>query len=315
MASLSEDVLPTGDATALPTVSDAAIRRAREGLAAARDRQARADVAATLVENEQVAEGRPARRISGGLRHALLNVLVRTLFDVRIENVERIPKGPCILAPNHLNHIDPFLVLAGTPPAPYAYVLGDARTLFNKPWKRWLIRLVRCVVPLDRVWKEEVAVIDAANAGREDLKDLADGLVNDVPNGASFAALRQLDRIVQGLLARGNAMLIFPEGGLSTTEGKPRLPLKRGTVIYAMRAGVPIVPIGLIGTRDLFFRKQLTMRIGEPLMFEQNAHPRSREVEIAQTRLEEALQALLDPDYREPQGPKPFRHTLNHMFW
>ncbi len=315
MASLSEDVLPTGDAPSVPQVSDVAIQRAREGLAAARDQNARADVAKMLVQSERVADGQPDQRINGNVRHALLNLLVRSLFHVRVENVERMPKGPCILAPNHLNHIDPFLVLAGAPPAPFTYVLGDARTLFNKAWKRRLIRVIGGVVPLDRMWKEEVAVIDAANAGRDDLKDLADGLIRDVPTGASFAALRQLDRIVQGLLAQGNGMLIFPEGGLNTTEGSLRLPLKRGTVIYAIRAGVPIVPIGLTGTRDLFLRKHITMRVGEPLSFGPNAHPRSRDVDVAQARLEESLQSLLNPNYSDPDGPKPFGHLLNHMFW
>jgi 1-acyl-sn-glycerol-3-phosphate acyltransferase len=298
---------------ALPTLNEATILRAREGLAASRDHAARLGVRASLANGELIAEGKADQRIPGVARRTLLRMLVNSLFDIRVEHPENIPSGPVMLAPNHLNHIDPFVVLAQMPPTPYYYILGDARTLYNKTWKRALIRYVGGVIPLDRIWKEEQAVIRAAQDGRPELAELAAALQRETPDGSSLDALHQIDRIVQAIFARGDAILIFPEGGLGTTEGQLR-PLKRGAVIYAMRANVPIVPVGVIGTRDLFLRKRLTIRFGKPLRFGQDSHSKRATVEALET-LRQAMQDLIPRDYQEPEGAKPLRHLLNHMFW
>jgi 1-acyl-sn-glycerol-3-phosphate acyltransferase len=232
-----------------------------------------------------------------------------------VEYPERIPTAPALLAPNHLNHIDPFLLLSELPARPYYYILGDARTLYNKWWKRQFLRLSKGVIPLDRLWNEEMAVIEGAKQGVSDLADLAAAIEQYVPNGSSIETLRRLDRIVQAIFARGDGILIFPEGGLGTVEGQLRLPLKRGAVIYALRAGVPIVPVGIIGTQDLYFRKELTIRFGEPLIFPQSSRPKPREVQAALDTLQAALMDLLPKDYREPSGLKLLRFFLNHMFW
>src|SRR5579875_3682099 len=240
MATLKEEPLPRVPAPAipLPPVNDATVKRAREGLAAARDQHARAGIEYSLAQGDAIAQGRPDRRLSGETRRRLLRLLINSLFKVRVEHAEHIPSTPVMLAPNHLNHIEPFLLLAQLPAKPYYYVLGDARTLYNKAWKRRLIHVVGGVIPLDRIWKEETAVMQAVQNGEHpELADLAAAIESDVPDGGSLDALRRLDRIVQGIFARGDSLLIFPEGGLGTREGHLRLPLKRGAIIYAMRAG------------------------------------------------------------------------------
>ena len=299
----------------LPPLTEAVVQRAREGLAAAHDRHARAAVETSLVNGEAVAEGKPEYRINGVLRRNLLGIFINAMFRVRVEHADRIPTGPVMLAPNHLNHIDPFFVLSQLPAHPYYYVLGDARTMYNKAWKRWMVRRIGGVIPLDRIWKEEMAVIEAAKDGHPELAELAADIERDVPTGGSLDVLRRIDRIIQGIFARRDCLVIFPEGGLGTQEGHLRVPLKRGTVMYAMRAGVPIVPVGLIGNRDLFLRKELTIRFGEPLLFPQDHRPKPRAVQVAVESLETAIQGLIDPNYHEPTGRKPFNHLLNHMFW
>ncbi len=299
----------------LPPLNDATIQRAREGLAAARDLDARASANDALANAEQFVEGGADRRLNGRLRRFLLRLFIGLLFRVRVEHPEYIPTGPCMLAPNHLNHIDPFLTLSVMHASPYFYVFGDARTLYNKRWKRFLGHFVGGVIPIDRMWKEEEAVVVGAKEERPDLAELAADIEQDVPTGASIDVLRRLDRIVQAIFARGDAILIFPEGGLGMQEGRLRLPLKRGTVIYALRAGVPIVPAALIGTRDLFLRKTLTVRLGRPLQFAQSNRPKPREVETALAMLQQAIEDLLPKETSEPTGPKLFRRTLNRMFW
>ena len=297
------------------TITDAGIKRVREGVAAAGDRAVREIIAKTLAGLEARDEGQIEPRVNAKIRRFVLRSLIHAIFRVRVENIEKIPQTPAILAANHLHHLDPLLLLAEIPTQPHYYVVGDARTLYNKWWKRFILGFAGGVIPLARIWKEEVAVIQAAKAGRQDLAQLAQAIEETVPTGGDIPTLRQIDRIVLGILAQGDGMILFPEGRLGNAEGQLHLPLKRGTVIYALRAGVPIVPIALIGTHDLYWRKELTLRVGEPLHFDQTTRPNRKEVDIALEKLQKAILALLPTDYQEPPGTKPLRNFLNHILW
>jgi 1-acyl-sn-glycerol-3-phosphate acyltransferase len=268
-----------------------------------------------LAELSVIASGQSDGRVSGRFRRWLMRRFIKTFFRVRIENAHNIPQQANVLTANHLSHIDPFLILAFVPPHPYYYILGDARTLYNKRWKRWLIDWAGGVIPLERWWKEEVAVMNAADAGRDDLQPLAEEIRQSVPNGSSIQQMRQIDQAVQALLARGDGIMIFPEGRLGETEGQMHLPLKRGTVIYAMRSGVPIVPVALIGTKELYFRKRLTLRFGDPVLLPHQKRPKRATINESLARLEQAFADLLPQHYQEPGGLKLFRHWLNHLFW
>jgi 1-acyl-sn-glycerol-3-phosphate acyltransferase len=292
-----------------PSLTPATIQRAQEGLAAARDRKARRSVQQALAED-------PAPVIiSSHQRRFVLRTLIHILFRVKVEFPERIPTTPVMLVANHLSHIDPFILLSEIPGHPRYHVLGDARTLFNQGWKRLFLRLAGGVIPLDRLWKEELAVIEAAKTGRDDLVDLAVAIAQDVRDGSKILALRQIDRIVQSIFARGDGTILFPEGRLGTTEGHLHLPLKRGVAIYALRAGVPIVPVAIIGTKNLYLRKELTLRFGEPLNFPQSHRPKPQEVQAVLDALQAALIDLLPKDYREPDQLKLCQNFLNRMLW
>ncbi|HYW19034.1 MAG TPA: 1-acyl-sn-glycerol-3-phosphate acyltransferase [Nodularia sp. (in: cyanobacteria)] len=289
--------------------------RVQEGVAAASDRAVRHTIEETLHRLEVMAQGHPETRVNAMVRSFVLRSLIHALFRVRIENLDRIPQTPAILAANHLHHIDPLLLLGELPTHPHYYVLGDARTLYNKLWKRFTLRLVGGVIPLERMWKEEVAVMEAAKAGNKDLQELAQAIKENVRTGVDIQTLRQIDRIVQGILSQGDGLIVFPEGRLGSTEGQLHLPLKRGTVIYALRAGVPIIPVVLIGTHDLYLGKEITVRFGEPLYFSQTSRIKRQEVDTALEVLQNAMLNLLPTNYQEPKGPKLFRHFLNHLLW
>ncbi len=303
------------DVQQLVPLTSATIQRAREGLTAARELSAMHIVSEALLSSEAIAEGRYEPKINGEQRRFVLRSLIHTLFRVRVEFSERIPTTAALLAPNHLNHIDPFLLLSELPARPYYHILGDARTLYNKWWKRQLLYLAKGVIPLERLWNEEFAVIKGAKQGLSELADLAAAIEHDVPSGGSIETLRRLDRIVQAMFARGDGILLFPEGGLGKAEGQLRLPLKRGAVIYALRVGVPIVPVGIIGTQNLYLRKELTIRFGQPLIFPQSNRPKPHEVQAALDALEAALIALLPQGYCEPNEVKLLSDFLNRMFW
>lgn len=297
----------------LPELSEEAIKRACEGVVYARDSISNQMIQDVLSSQEFVAEGGKEVKISGKARRAVLRTIIQVLFRVKVEFPQRIPNTPVLVAANHLNHIDPFLLLSELPAQPFFHILGDARTLYNNTWKRLLLSLAKGVVPLERMWKEEIAVIEAAKNGREDLAQLAADIEKYVPKGNSIEAMRRLDRIVQAIFNRGDSVLLFPEGKLGNVEGQV-LPLKRGAVIYALRSGVPILPIAIVGTKDLFFRKELTIRIGEPLVFPQCSRPKAQQIQMVLDELQTAIQDLLPKKYTEPTGAKPLRNFLNNLF-
>lgn len=299
----------------LPPLTAEAIQRVEEGLAAAVDPAVRQRIAETLQQLTAMTGEDSEPRVSGEVRRGVLRSLIHAFFRVQVEYLERLPQKPAILAVNHLHHIDPFLLLSEIPAQPYYYILGDARTLYNKWWKRLILSFAGGVIPLERMWKEEFAVIAEAKAGRQDLLELATAIEENVTTGADIHTLRQIDRIVLAILARGDGIVLFPEGRLGETEGKLHVPLKRGTVIYALKSGVPIIPVALIGTHDLFLRKELTIRFGEPLYFSPSTTPKRQEVDAVVLAVQDAMLALLPTDYQEPTGLKLFRNFLNRLFW
>lgn len=299
----------------LPPLTDAAIARVEEGLAAARSPSVKDMIENALNEAEVISSGEPHPYLSGNFRRITIRLFIRALFRVRVEYQAPFPHQPTILAANHLSHLDPFLLLSEIPATPYYYILGDARSLYNKCWKRLLLKKAGGTIPIQRIWKEEIAVIEAAQAGKKSLEGLAHAIEQDIPTGTSIHSLRRLDRIVNGLLASGYGIIIFPEGRLGSQEGQLCLPLKRGTIIYALRSGVPIVPVGIIGTNNLYFQKELTIRFGQPLIFPQIHRPKSQDIRRVSQKLQQAMVDLLPQDYSEPNEIKLFSHFLNHMLW
>lgn len=75
---------------------------------------------------------------------------------------------------------------------------------------------------------------------------------------------------VTSALRSGHALLIAPEGGRSHAPGM--LSAKPGIAYIIEQTGVPVLPVGIVGTTDDFWKKAtrgkrppLEMRIGKPL--------------------------------------------------
>ena len=298
-----------------PELTPDLIARVQEGVAIARNPVVRSHITNDIAALSAIAAGQPTEHVDGHVRRWLLRRFIKTFFRVQVENSHYIPTQPTILVANHLSHLDPFLLLALVPPSPYYYILGDARTLYNQAWKRSLLGWAGGVIPLERWWKEEVAVMAAAAAGCADLQALATAIAQDVPNGSSIHQMRQIDQAVQALLRQGDGIMLFPEGRLGEQEGQLHRPLKRGTVLYAMRSGVPISPVAIIGTKDLYWRKRLIVRFGPPVEVPHQPRPKRVAIDTVLHQVDQALSQLLPTVYQEPPGPKWLRHWLNHLFW
>jgi 1-acyl-sn-glycerol-3-phosphate acyltransferase len=84
------------------------------------------------------------------------------------------------------------------------------------------------------------------------------------------------------LLRDGRSTLVFPEGGRSET-GELR-EFKDGAAFLAIRAQIPVVPLAMIGLRNIlrmhtltFHRGKVTLRIGEPISTEgMTTHDRAK---------------------------------------
>lgn len=118
-------------------------------------------------------------------------------------------------------------------------------------------------------------------------------------------------RLVLGLLKQGKPLLIAPEGGRSPgglRAGRP------GAAYLALKARVPILPVGITGTEKMFKgrsgdrpRWPLTMRIGQlytlpPLPFD--AKHRHQSLQQATDLIMQHIAALLPPAYRGVYAPQ-----------
>lgn len=113
-------------------------------------------------------------------------------------------------------------------------------------------------------------------------------------------AIKSLDRAAARVQA-GASMIIFPEG---TRVPTPELiPFKKGVFVMASKAGQPIVPVSLSGTRYIQPRGTIEVRPGpvkvviSPPIYPQD-YQRKEDLMAA---VFQAIAANYDPDY--PYGP------------
>jgi 1-acyl-sn-glycerol-3-phosphate acyltransferase len=97
-------------------------------------------------------------------------------------------------------------------------------------------------------------------------------------------------------------MIIFPEG---TRVATPELsPFKKGVCIMATKAGQPIVPVSLSGTRFIQGPHGIRMRPGPVrVVISPPIHPQDyRRKEDLMAAVFQAIAANYDPDF--PYGPR-----------
>src|SRR5579863_3505381 len=154
---------------------------------------------------------------------------------VKVEGLERIdPKAPYVFAANHLSYMDTPVVLSNVP---VQFRFMAKKGLFQIPFLgTHLIQAGHIPVPL------------------EDPR----------------AAVRTLSLAAQTIRDLGISVWIFPEGGRSIDGVLQEF--KEGAAYIAIKAGVPVVPMALVGTRRIlamgsmtFHSGPVTVRIGEPI--------------------------------------------------
>jgi 1-acyl-sn-glycerol-3-phosphate acyltransferase len=116
------------------------------------------------------------------------------------------------------------------------------------------------------------------------------------------------------LTAHGLSLIVFPEG---TRSGDGRVGAFKGGGFYlAMQAGLPVVPISIVGSRHVMAKGELTVRPGrvtvvvhEPIACVPRAEPPTREVRALATRVRDLVRAEVEDlnPAAGPQGATPLR--------
>ena len=103
--------------------------------------------------------------------------------------------------------------------------------------------LLLCNLPWEMKWMSKVEILRIPYLGWM-MK-----LAGDIPvdRGSRESAVKAMERCRQALKNRVPVM-IFPEGTRSTTD--ELLPFKDGAFRLAIKTGVPILPLAIVGTRD-----------------------------------------------------------------
>jgi 1-acyl-sn-glycerol-3-phosphate acyltransferase len=170
----------------------------------------------------------------------VLKPALLTWFRLRRLGREHIPDGPVILGANHRSFVDPFII-ATCLPRPIYFVAK--RELFDRRWQAWLLNCLGAF-PVRRGESDEETV-----------------------------------RTSRELLARGEAVVIFPEG-TRIRSGSLASP-KRGVGRLALETGAPVVPVALTGTerarRGWLIRPvKVGIRCGRPLTYPRVERPSPR---------------------------------------
>jgi glycerol-3-phosphate dehydrogenase (NAD(P)+) len=194
---------------------------------------------------------RARRRGVNPIVYWIVRALFQPFFHIyfRLSRIgrEHIPQeGPVIFASNHRSFLDPFIV--GTLVRRPIYYVAK-KELFRHRIIAWFLNSLGAF-PVDR--------------GASDTEMLA---------------------TARAILARGDCIVIFPEGTRTRpgTLGKP----KRGVGRLALEAGAPIVPVAVIGTENVrrgwrIRPHKVRVRAGHPLTFPQVNQP-SRQIAQAVT--------------------------------
>ena len=189
-------------------------------------------------------------------------ILATTGVRVTVIGLERLnPKQTYVFASNHQSIYDIPVLFASLP---YQLRIIAKQSLGHFPFLGWHLRRTGHLL-VDRRRPDPMRVFRWANA----------------------------------LTAKGLSLIIFPEGTRSR-DGRVG-PFKGGPFYSAVQAGLPIVPISVIGSRHVMRKGQLTTKPGDvtlvvhdPIPTVAAAEPEMRQVRALAARVREVVRPAVD---------------------
>lgn len=180
---------------------------------------------------------------------------------IEVEGRERLdPKKTYVFMANHISNVDPPIVIPALPQRTSVLVKKE---LFRIPVLGRAMKLAS-LVPVDRSNRD-----------------------------AAIASMHRAAEVVRS----GISMMIFPEGTRSY-DGR-LLPFKKGPFYLAIESGAPIVPVTILGTREIMPKRSRVIHPGTArLIFHPPIHPaefsdREELMEVVRDRIAGALPAEL----------------------
>jgi 1-acyl-sn-glycerol-3-phosphate acyltransferase len=170
--------------------------------------------------------------IAATVRRALWRIALTATGGLRVAG--DLPTGPCVLVANHASHADTAALIAALPARRRPVVAAAADYWYDRSVRRLACRALVSTIPVRRT-----------GGGRGDL-----ALATD-------------------LLAAGHDVIVYPEGSRSRDGSIARF--HTGAAHLAGAARVPLVPVGIYGTRDLLpvhgrlHRARVSVHIGAPV--------------------------------------------------
>jgi 1-acyl-sn-glycerol-3-phosphate acyltransferase len=174
----------------------------------------------------------------------LLTPIFWLLWRVKVEGREHIPKhGPAVLAANHQSFCDSFFI----PLVVHRKVTYLAKAEYFNSWKTaWFFRAAG-QIPIRR--------------------------------GGGSASERALETARTEVLAKGHLLGLYPEGTRTLDQQVHKG--RTGVTRLSRECGVPIIPVGVIGTVDVqpvnsnMMRpfRTVTIRFGEPMQMDPPEDP------------------------------------------
>jgi 1-acyl-sn-glycerol-3-phosphate acyltransferase len=205
------------------------------------------------------------------------------------QGMENLPDGGFILAPNHVSHVDPFLIshfMLDHNIAPH-FLAKD--TLVSAKGYGWIVRSA-----------EQIPVYRSTEGAAESLR----------------AAVEAVEA--------GHVVTIYPEGTITRDPAAWPMTGRTGAVRVALSTGRPLVPLMQWGAQEilwpyakklrLFPRKTIHIRVGKPVdLSDFEGKPLSEELLRAATdRLMDTLTAMMSEVRGElPSTPRIDVHTLS----
>ena len=187
---------------------------------------------------------------------------------IRVKGTERIPRGVCLFVANHTSTADAPAVV-GAIPRRIAILLKES--LFRWPIAGQAFTLAQ-FIPVNR--------------------------------GSHESAISSVEKATEPLRG-GQSFLIYPEGTRSP-DGRLQ-EFKKGAVVMAIKAGVPIVPIACSGAQRVMRKRSLVLHPGEilvefldPIDASQYSFDQRDEMN---DRVHDAMAAGLPPDQRPMAFP------------